>query len=191
MWIKINLTWISNYIHYLVWNYLSIPKLQLCKGWSLDMDTLRVCYYLSMLGLKLIHVSKRSPRYLVMSLHRISTCRSDTSNVRWSYGYEYWYMLFKSVIWPNDIYQFRSQNDDRDSTFLIYIHQVFSYIIEWLWRIKKYIYILIFRLPCLGRQTRHWQIQLMFVINKLYLIAIPSINPYWNNPNSNIQNVWR
>ena len=42
------------------WNYLSIPKLQRCNRWSLEMDTLyNGCNYLSMLGLKLIHVSKR------------------------------------------------------------------------------------------------------------------------------------
>ena len=47
------------------WNYLSIPKLQRCNRWSLEMDkqfhlTLcQVCDYLSMLGLKLNHVSKR------------------------------------------------------------------------------------------------------------------------------------
>ena len=27
---------------------------------------------------------------------------------------------------------------------------------------------------CLGRQTRQWQTQLMLVINKIYLIAIPN-----------------
>ena len=50
------------------WNYLSIPKLQRCKfGGSLEMDkwfhpTLyNVCNYVSMLGLKLIHVNKSGP----------------------------------------------------------------------------------------------------------------------------------
>ena len=49
------------------WNYLSIPKLQRCNRWSLGMDKLfhpthyRACDYLSMLGLKLNHVSKRGP----------------------------------------------------------------------------------------------------------------------------------
>ena len=48
------------------WNYISIPKLQRCNRWSLGMDkyfhsTLYwACDYLSMLGLKLNHVSKRS-----------------------------------------------------------------------------------------------------------------------------------
>ena len=47
------------------WNYLSIPKLQRCTRWSLGMDkrisshTLLACDYLSMLGLKLNHVSNR------------------------------------------------------------------------------------------------------------------------------------
>ena len=49
------------------WNYLSIPKLQRCNRWSLGMDKLvhptfyNECNYLSMLGLKLNHVSKRVP----------------------------------------------------------------------------------------------------------------------------------
>ena len=49
------------------WNYLSIPKLQHCNRWGLGMDKLfhrtlyDGCNYLSMLGLKLIHVSKRGP----------------------------------------------------------------------------------------------------------------------------------
>ena len=47
------------------WNYLSIPKLQRCSYWILGIDkkfhlTLYwACDYLSMLGLKLNHVSKR------------------------------------------------------------------------------------------------------------------------------------
>ena len=52
------------------WNYLSIPKLQRCNRWSLGMDKLfhPILYngynYLSMLGLKLNHVSKRGHRKL-------------------------------------------------------------------------------------------------------------------------------
>ena len=61
------------------WNYLSIPKLQRLHHWSLGMDeqfhpTLHNgCNYLSMLGLKFIHVSKRSlnPLILVKSLQLI------------------------------------------------------------------------------------------------------------------------
>ena len=51
------------------WNYLSIPKLQRLHRWSLGMDKqfhpthYWVCDYLSMLGLKLNHVSKRGPWY--------------------------------------------------------------------------------------------------------------------------------
>ena len=51
------------------WNNFSIPKLQRCNRWSLGMDTLfhptlyDGCNYLSMLGLKLIYVSERGPRY--------------------------------------------------------------------------------------------------------------------------------
>ena len=50
-------------------NYLSIPKLQRCNRWSLGMDKLfqatlyQACNYLSMLGLKLNHVSKRGHRW--------------------------------------------------------------------------------------------------------------------------------
>ena len=46
------------------WNNLSIPKLQLCNHWSLGMDKYfhHILYwvsdYLSMQGLKLIHISK-------------------------------------------------------------------------------------------------------------------------------------
>ena len=52
------------------WNDLSIPQLQQCNSWSLGIDkkfhpTLYwACDYLSMLGLKLIHVSKRGHRHL-------------------------------------------------------------------------------------------------------------------------------
>ena len=50
------------------YHYLSIPKLQGLQHWSLGMDKLfhptlyDGCNYLSMLGFKLIHVSKRGPR---------------------------------------------------------------------------------------------------------------------------------
>ena len=52
------------------WNYLSIPKLQRCNCWSLGMDKLFhttlywACDYLSILGYKLNHVSKRGYWYL-------------------------------------------------------------------------------------------------------------------------------
>ena len=53
------------------WNDLSIPKLQRLHRWSLGMDTsfhptlYNGCNYLTMLGLKLIHVNKSCPRYLM------------------------------------------------------------------------------------------------------------------------------
>ena len=52
------------------WNYLSIPKHHRCSRSSLGMDNLfhptlfGTCDYLSMLGLKLIHVSKKGHEYL-------------------------------------------------------------------------------------------------------------------------------
>ena len=51
------------------WNYVSIPKLQWWNSWSLEMDKwfhptdYNECNYSSMLGFKLIHVSKMGPRY--------------------------------------------------------------------------------------------------------------------------------
>ena len=50
------------------WNYSSIPKHQRCNRWSLGMDKLfhPTLYnkhnYLSLLGLKLKHITKRGPR---------------------------------------------------------------------------------------------------------------------------------
>ena len=58
------------------WIYLSSPKLQWCDCWSLGMDKwfrpthYWACDYLSMLGLKLIHVIKRCPWYSQISLLR-------------------------------------------------------------------------------------------------------------------------
>ena len=58
------------------WIYLSSPKLQWCDCWSLGMDKwfhpthYWACDYLSMLGLKLIHVIKRCPWYSQVSLLR-------------------------------------------------------------------------------------------------------------------------
>ena len=60
------------------WNYLSVPKCQRCNRWRLKMHesyhpTLYwACDYLSTLGLKLIHVSKRDPR--------LSRCTIRSSN---------------------------------------------------------------------------------------------------------------
>ena len=48
------------------WNYLSIPKLQLCNRFWMDKQFCPKLYWtghhLSMLGLKLAHVRKRGPR---------------------------------------------------------------------------------------------------------------------------------
>ena len=58
------LAWICNYVHYKVWNYFSIPKVQRCFRLSLRIEKLLrstlywVCDYLFMLGLQLVHVSK-------------------------------------------------------------------------------------------------------------------------------------
>ena len=52
------------------WNYLSIPKLQLLQRWNWGIEKLFhptfywACDYLSVLTLKLIHVSKRGYRWL-------------------------------------------------------------------------------------------------------------------------------
>ena len=57
------------------WNYLSIPKLQRLHRWSLGMDKwfhpilYNGCNYLSMLGLKLNHVSKRGYWCLMLQLN--------------------------------------------------------------------------------------------------------------------------
>ena len=61
--------WISNLICSKTegWNYLSIPTLQRLHRWCLGIDKLfyptlqNICNYSSMLGLKLIHASKRGP----------------------------------------------------------------------------------------------------------------------------------
>ena len=51
------------------WNYSSIMKLQRLHGWSFEMDKefhstpSNGCNYLSMLGVKLFHISKMSLRY--------------------------------------------------------------------------------------------------------------------------------
>ena len=62
--------WIKNHLPSINvgWNYLSIPKLQRLHRWSLGMDKLCLptfyngCVYLSTVGLKLNHGSKRGPR---------------------------------------------------------------------------------------------------------------------------------
>ena len=77
-----------------IWNYLSIPKFQRLHRWSLGMDnkfhpTLYwPCDYLSMLGWKLIHVSKRASgnsfmlitRWLRHDLHALDCIITHNSN---------------------------------------------------------------------------------------------------------------
>ena len=63
-------TWISNYVHYTVWVKLRIhyqtTRVQLLN-WSIFHQRLYwTCDYLSMLGLKLVHVSKWASGYIVM-----------------------------------------------------------------------------------------------------------------------------
>ena len=78
------------------WNNLSIPKLQRCNRWSLGMHkwfppTLYwVCDYLSMMGLKLIHVSKRGPR------SQKWVCRAWISNCMLQYSMQYHHMHYGS-----------------------------------------------------------------------------------------------
>ena len=72
--LTLTLTWISNCIHYKMWDEikLSIPKLQQLHWWSFGIDKYvctilhNGCNYLSMLGLKLIHVSKRVTRSIAV-----------------------------------------------------------------------------------------------------------------------------
>ena len=62
------------------WNNLSIPKLQRLHRWSLGMDKLfhptsyNGCNHLSMLGLKLNHVSKMGHCSLRVMICRFRTC---------------------------------------------------------------------------------------------------------------------
>ena len=71
-----------------VWNYLSIPKLQRCNRWSLGMDKwfhptlFWACDYSFMLGLRLNHVSKRGRRKHV----RCSPCVTQLDNTELKTG---------------------------------------------------------------------------------------------------------
>ena len=75
------------------WNYLSIPKHQRCNCWSLGMDKqihpilCNGCSYLSMLGLKLNHVSKSGHRCSLQEL--LSWCPHSLVNslqLNWRVG---------------------------------------------------------------------------------------------------------
>ena len=63
------------------WNYLSILEFQWCSRWSLGMDktphTLMGCDDLSIMGLKIIHVSKRG---LMLRLASVAIQFSDGCN---------------------------------------------------------------------------------------------------------------
>ena len=68
--------WISNCIHYKVWDEINYPfSFNGCNRWSLGTDksfhhTLHWAYdYLSILGLKLNHVSKKDPVCTCMVVH--------------------------------------------------------------------------------------------------------------------------
>ena len=54
--------WISNYIHYKVWDEMTYPFANLGMDKLFHPTLYCVCNQLSMLGLKLIHDSKRGPR---------------------------------------------------------------------------------------------------------------------------------
>ena len=61
------------------WNHLSIPKLKWLHSWSVEMDKSFHCtlfwayHYLSMLGLKLFHVSKMGPSEKTMPGYAFAT----------------------------------------------------------------------------------------------------------------------
>ena len=69
------------------WQYLYIPKIQRCSFWSLGLDELfhPTFYwandYLSMLGLKLVHVSKSDPR---------ATCPIEILSLNISFDNQRW-----------------------------------------------------------------------------------------------------
>ena len=66
-WLTLIPAWISNYIHYKVWDEITYPFLFLNFNGCLGVDKqfhpthYNGCYYLSMLGFKLNHVSERGP----------------------------------------------------------------------------------------------------------------------------------
>ena len=84
-------------------NYLSLPKLQRLHRWSLGLDkwfhpTLyKPCDYLSMLGLKLIHVSKMGPwcvLFFLLYRQSLADSRDEFPNTWWRHQMEtfsrYW-----------------------------------------------------------------------------------------------------
>ena len=79
-WIKFDPS-IYNWLHgqwSVTWYYIPIPKLKLCSLWRLGMNRWfdpkldDRCIYLSMPGLRSIHVDKRGPRYWLASFSWIA-----------------------------------------------------------------------------------------------------------------------
>ena len=70
-------------LYCVVWNYLSIPKLQRLHRWSLGMEkwfhpTLyRACDYLSILELYLVHVCRSGPWYQIVLITVLKTRSSN------------------------------------------------------------------------------------------------------------------
>ena len=94
-------------------NYLSIPKLQQCNRWRLGMDKLFhrtlywACDYLSMLGLKLNHVSKIGIRNLkrcqdtfLSAMKKFVDLHNDV--VTWKRFPHYWSLMSRIHRWPVD-----------------------------------------------------------------------------------------
>ena len=85
-WFNFNPSWKS-----VGWSYLFIPKLQRLHFWSLGLDkkfhsTLsNGCNYLSMLRVKLNHVSKRGPWWIYKVISRKETSQSANSTASISY----------------------------------------------------------------------------------------------------------
>ena len=85
------------------WNYLSLLKLQWHSCWSLGMDKwfhpILYCafYYLSMLGLKLIHVTNGGPG-INLSLYKCTKILRNTFLV-YIYIYIYIYIWWWTQLW--------------------------------------------------------------------------------------------
>ena len=98
------------------WNYLPIPKLQLCNCWILGMDTFfhLTIYWtgvnLFMLGLKLNHVSKRG-HWHQFYWWQTHWCLKSQLGAIWKISRSSWlksseksfctYIMAGSKIWPN------------------------------------------------------------------------------------------
>ena len=95
------------------WNYLSIPKLQRCNRWSLGMDTqfhltlYWACDYLSILGLKLNHVSERGP-WIQPWMARVNASRgvTEANTITWLIAKQstserviFYVIIINGIIW--------------------------------------------------------------------------------------------